>query len=265
ESQLITETNRMAENSLAILIPAFNAAEFLPRLFRSIAAQTVPFEEIWVYDDGSTDNTAEVARRLGAQLVRGDVNRGCCYGKNVLISRTRCEWVHFHDADDELLPGFVAKAKSWISQDAHDVVLFGFEHRYEREPGNIESSSFDRSDLERDPLSFTIRNPINSVCGLYRRAAVLGAGGYDLNPRVLYHEDAAFHIRLAMAGLRFSCDEDVWVVINHRENSMWSSNKAKCRAAEYEVMRQTFESAVGPRYRSEISARLWTIAARAAS
>ena len=205
----------MAEDSLAILIPAFNAAEFLPRLFRSIAAQTVPFDEIWVYDDCSTDNTFEVARSLGAQLVRGDVNRGCCYGKNVLTSRTRCKWVHFHDADDELLPGFVAKAHRWTSRDEHDVVLFGFEHRYEQ--GDIEFSSFDHSELERDPLSFSITNPINSVCGLYRRAAVLRARGYDLNPRVLYHEDAAFHIRLAIAGLRFSCDEDVLVVINHHQ------------------------------------------------
>ena len=73
----------MAEDLLAILIPAFNVADFLPRLFRSIAAQTVPFDEIWVYDDCSTDNTFEVARSLEAQLVRGDVNRGCCYGKNV--------------------------------------------------------------------------------------------------------------------------------------------------------------------------------------
>ena len=64
------------ERFLALLIPAWNAAAWLPRLLASAAAQTEPFDEIWVYDDASSDDTAAIAERLGARVVRGDVNAG---------------------------------------------------------------------------------------------------------------------------------------------------------------------------------------------
>jgi glycosyltransferase involved in cell wall biosynthesis len=253
----------MPENTLALLVPAYNAAAFLPRLLRSAAVQTRPFDEVWVYDDCSTDNTGDVARSFGARVVTGDINRGCSYGKNVLASKTSCKWVHFHDADDELLPGFVEKAHDWMAQDEHDVILFGFESWDGQRRAGIRN--FARSELEHDAIRYSIRNQINPFCGLYRRAAFLEAGGYDLDPQVLYNEDVAFHIRLAIAGLRFSSDDDVLVINHLQRQSMSQSNLAKCVAAQYHVMRKTAESYVGLRYAPEISARLWNIAACAAA
>lgn len=61
----------MTAPRIAMCVPAYNAAKHLPVLIASAAAQTVPFDEIWVYDDASTDDTAEVARALGARVVRG--------------------------------------------------------------------------------------------------------------------------------------------------------------------------------------------------
>jgi glycosyltransferase involved in cell wall biosynthesis len=60
----------MKPGTLALCIPAFNAAQFLPRLLGSAAAQKIPFDELLVYDDCSTDDTAEVARALGATVVQ---------------------------------------------------------------------------------------------------------------------------------------------------------------------------------------------------
>ena len=57
--------------TIALLIPAHNAESFLPRLLRSAHAQREPFDEIWVYDDCSTDNTALVAEGFGARVLRG--------------------------------------------------------------------------------------------------------------------------------------------------------------------------------------------------
>src|SRR6202030_2278993 len=110
---------------------AYNASAHLPRLLASAAAQSEPFDEIWVYDDASGDDTAGVAERLGARVVRGAVNKGCSVGKNVLASQTAATWVHFHDADDELLPNFVTLARRWMADGRHDVVLFPYEERDE--------------------------------------------------------------------------------------------------------------------------------------
>src|SRR5436853_1319451 len=117
----------MSNQTLALCIPAYNAAEFLPRLLRSAVAQTIPFDEIWVYDDCSNDHTGETAAEFGASVVRGDVNHGCAFGKNALANRTTCNWIHFHDADDALYPNFVEQAHQWMRDDAPDVVLFSYE------------------------------------------------------------------------------------------------------------------------------------------
>jgi len=251
----------MTEQTLALCIPAYNAAEFLPRLLRSAAAQTIPFDEIWVYDDCSDDNTGELAATFGAKVVRGEVNRGCSFGKNELASRTTCDWIHFHDADDALYPNFVEQARKWMHDGAPDVVLFGFE---EVAGDNRAINMFDNEALRSDPISYAIRNHINTICGVYRRSAFLAVGGFDLDPLVLYNEDSAMHCRLAREGLTFAADPTVTVINNRRTTSMSSDNQAKCSRAQYQVMRKMIE-AVGSKYAVEISEKLWGIATASAT
>ena len=253
-------------STLALCIPAYNAAWCLPRLLESAAAQTVPFDEILVYDDCSPDNQVEVAEAHGARVVRGDVNVGCSGGKNRLAEATRCDWIHFHDADDELMPDFVERARAWMALDdqAPDVVLFSYEERDNETGAYIHTRRFDDEALQADPVAYTIKEQVNPFCGLYRRSAFLAAGGYDLDPNVLYNEDVAFHCRMARAGLSFRADPAV-TVINHRvTNSMSQANGAKCAQAQYHVMRKAAEHAL-PEHRPLIANRLWGIAGVAGS
>lgn len=57
---------------LSVVVPARNEAERLPRLLASLAAQTRPAGRIVVVDDASDDETAEVARRYGVEVVTID-------------------------------------------------------------------------------------------------------------------------------------------------------------------------------------------------
>jgi glycosyltransferase involved in cell wall biosynthesis len=147
--------------TLALLIPAYNAAAYLPRLLRSAKNQTEPFDEIWVYDDCSSDETATVAESYGARVVRGATNRGCSAGKNALAARTGADWLHFHDADDELYPNFVALARRWIDDGRFDVVLFAYEERCEASSKPTGLRIFDPLDVHQDARSYAIREQIN--------------------------------------------------------------------------------------------------------
>ena len=84
-------------------------------LLRKCDAKNDPFEEVWIYDDCSTDDTSTIAKRLGAKIVKGDFSRGCTFAKRTLVQRTSCKWVHFHDADDLLLPNFMATALNLLA------------------------------------------------------------------------------------------------------------------------------------------------------
>ncbi|WP_420457534.1 glycosyltransferase family 2 protein [Rubrivirga sp.] len=256
----------MSEPTLALCIPAYNAAWCLPRLLESAAAQTVPFDEVVVYDDCSPDDQVAVAERFGARVVRGEVNVGCSAGKNRLAEATDCDWVHFHDADDELKPMFVEEAWKWMAlgDEAPDVVLFSYEERDNETGSPIDTRRFDDAALRADPVAYTIREQVNPFCGIYRRSAFLAVGGYDLDPDVLYNEDVAFHCRMARAGLSFRADPAV-TVINHRVmNSMSQANGAKCVRAQYHVMRKAAEHAL-PQHQPLVAGRLWEIAGVAGS
>jgi GT2 family glycosyltransferase len=254
-----------ANDRLALLIPAFNAAQHLPRLLESAHRQTVAFDEIWVYDDCSTDDTTAVAEKSGARVVRGDVNRGCSHGKNVLARGTGCGWLHFHDADDLLLPHFVERARDWIVCGSADVVAFGCEERDAATNGLIGISVPDSAGLRRDPIGSTLRHKINSISGLYQRDAFLAAGGYDEDPNVLYNEDQAIHCRLARAGLRFAGDPEVCVVNLRRSQSMWTANQEKCLLAHYHVICKALKACSTREQQEAAAERLWHVAAGAAS
>ncbi|GAB2500286.1 Undecaprenyl-phosphate 4-deoxy-4-formamido-L-arabinose transferase [Corynebacterium atrinae] len=59
----------VAPRSISIVIPCLNDAELLPRCLDSLAEQSVPAEEIIVVDNGSTDDSAAVARAAGARVI----------------------------------------------------------------------------------------------------------------------------------------------------------------------------------------------------
>jgi glycosyltransferase involved in cell wall biosynthesis len=245
---------------IALCVPAYNAEGYLPRLLASARRQSVPFDEILVYDDASTDRTAEVATAMGARVIRGRENRGCSFGRNRLAERASAEWIHFHDADDELLPNFVERARHWASRTpGPDVVLFAYEWREDLTGRLLGVHAYDGARARRDPVAYTILAQINPW-GLYRRRAFLGAGGADEDPLVLYNEDDAMHGRLARAGLAFDADPTVTMIIYRRADSMSTGRQAECARAKYHVLRKAAES-LGGRYATEIAERLWTTAA----
>jgi glycosyltransferase involved in cell wall biosynthesis len=250
----------MTRPTLAMLIPAYNAAAYLPRLLESAVRQTEQFDEIWVYDDCSSDETTEIAERHGARVVRGAFNRGCSHGKNALASLTKADWLHFHDADDELCPNFVALARRWMADARFDVVLFPYEERDDATSELIAYRFFAGNDLSSDARSYTIREQINPFCGLYRREAYMRAGGYDEDPLVLYNEDVAMHIRLAFAGLTFAAESEISIINYRRLNSMSGSSRLKCLQAHYNVMRKTAAREGADRYAAEVARKLWIAA-----
>jgi glycosyltransferase involved in cell wall biosynthesis len=246
--------------TIALCIPAYNAAGFIGRLLEGARGQTVPFDEIWVYDDVSTDETAEVARRFGARVVRGERNAGCSHGKNELAKRTGCTWLHFHDADDALEPDFVEKARTWMLQPAPpDVVFFCYRSRDHETGRELGTREFDAGALRRDALGYCLAEQINPFCGLYRREPFLRAGGWDEDRLVLQSEDQAGHFRLALAGLRFDADPAFTVINYIRQGSMTTSNLPGAQRSTYHVLRKA-AAAVPERYHGIIVARLWTTA-----
>ena len=220
--------------SLALCVPAFNAAAELPRLFESVRGQTSPFDEVWVYDDASTDDTSAVASRFGARVVRGQINQGCSAGKNAMLALVETGWVHFHDADDTLEPEFVARAKVRTGAGGLDVLLLDYEQVDGSTGARMSRSDFGSSSLLEDPVRYNLIHTVNNG-GVYSVPFLRQVGGFDLDPAVRHNEDRAFHLRLAEAGARFAVEPYVGSRFFFSPGSMSASSRANCCLASHAI------------------------------
>lgn len=95
--------------SISIIIPVYNGEAYIRRCIKSIISQNWQQYEIILVDDGSTDNTFEIAKDLAADRkdfwVIHQENQGVSAARNTGIEKATGEWLCFLDADDELYPG----------------------------------------------------------------------------------------------------------------------------------------------------------------
>lgn len=243
--------------TLSLCIPAYNAAWCLPQLLHSARDQSIPFDEILIYDDCGFDDIGEIAMEYGATLVKGDQNRGCSFGKNKLAAISTSDWLHFHDADDLLLPNFTSEVHGWIARsgDKIDVLLLNFEYIEFADKKFLGTASHDQVLLQEDPLRYVISNKTVNF-GVYKKSSFLRAGGFDLDPDVLYNEDKALHISLAKKGLHFDYLEEITCINYRHQGSMSVSNDLKCAKSNYHVLKK-IASTHGQIYAKEITEQLW--------
>ncbi len=78
---------------ITAIIPTWNRRELLERLLRILKAQTRPFDEILVIDNGSSDGSADAALALGARVIQMGGNRGFSAAVNRGIRESGTEWI----------------------------------------------------------------------------------------------------------------------------------------------------------------------------
>jgi glycosyltransferase involved in cell wall biosynthesis len=101
---MVCQLNRLRlRRSVSIIIPAFNEERRLPSTLRRVkeylSASSWEFSEIVVVDDGSRDDTAEVAEAVGARVLRNPGNCGKGYSVRHGIMEAKGSWILFSDAD----------------------------------------------------------------------------------------------------------------------------------------------------------------------
>ncbi|HYB27421.1 MAG TPA: glycosyltransferase [Solirubrobacteraceae bacterium] len=107
-----------AHPRFSVVIAAFNAAGTVSSAVRSVLTQTNPDLEVIVVDDGSTDGTDDVVRRIDDPRVRylSQPNRGPAAARNAGIEQARGKYVAFLDSDDLYLPSFLERGERALKE-----------------------------------------------------------------------------------------------------------------------------------------------------
>ena len=216
-----------AANSVAVVVPAFNASRWIGETLASVGAQTVnPASlEVIVVDDGSTDDTAERARTVLASLpfrsrVLCQANAGPSRARNLGWASCESEWIEFLDADDLLHPEKLARQIDTGMRAGPEAAVvycpwqaFGtIDTRWEQ-PRRVA-----RPRLEGDTVTALLDggNAVPTGAQLFRRSWLERVGGWD--ERWRNGEDHDLYFRVAFAGGRFVCadaDEPLFFYRRH--------------------------------------------------
>lgn len=111
---------------VSVIVTARDQAHELEGCIESVLAQTYPHFEVVVVDDGSADNTAEVARRYAGIRVLERRVTGMAEARNAGLAGTRGAFVVFLDADDRLLPQALERGLAELAAHPECALVSGF-------------------------------------------------------------------------------------------------------------------------------------------
>jgi glycosyltransferase involved in cell wall biosynthesis len=181
---------------VSVIIPNYNYGRFLSDAIQSALGQSYPNLEVIVVDDGSTDNSAEIAGRFGTQIkLIEQPNAGVSAARNRGISESQGALVAFLDSDDMWLPTKIEKQVRAFDEDPQiGLVHCGYVELYE-------DGSFGRTHL--DGLSGHValellryQRPVilgGGSATVVKRSVCRDVGGFD--PNVSPAEDWEFYYR----------------------------------------------------------------------
>jgi glycosyltransferase involved in cell wall biosynthesis len=158
---------------ISVVIPVHNGAVHLAETIESVLAQTLPAASIIVVDDGSNDDTPNVAQAFGERIryVRQD-HAGAAQARNTGVQQVGTNYLAFLDGDDLWVPSKLELQRRVLARSAEPLMVFGH---------TIQFASPELSREETAALKFptTPMAAITASALLMRTTDFLAAGNFD--------------------------------------------------------------------------------------
>lgn len=187
----------MDKPRISVIMGIYNCASTLVEALDSLYAQTYKNFKIILCDDGSSDNTYQVAAKYALNhdniiLIKNDENMGLNYTLNHCLKYTDTEYVARMDGDDISLPDRFEKEVNFLdNHPEYDIVsspmiYFDEQGEFGRGKGGYEPTK----------EAFIYGTPFCHAPCMVRREAYVAVGGYSVSPKLLRVED--YHLWLKM-------------------------------------------------------------------
>lgn len=211
----------MESNQLvSVIIPVYNCKKYLAGAIESALAQTYRPIDVIVADDGSTDGSAEVARRFG-QLIRYDfgLHQGLGATRNRGVNLAQGSFLAFLDADDLWVEDKLERQMAILKNDPELDMVFGYVKQfYSPELDEIMKPKINQTE--------EIMKGFHAGCLVIKRESFLLAGPFNVNWRV--GEFIDWYLKATEAGLRsFTLPEVVMKRRIHTDNMVIRERKSQ--------------------------------------
>ena len=206
---------------VSVILPVYNGEKFLKEAIESVLAQDYSNLELIVVDDGSSDHSAEIARRFSGLSYLYQSNAGVAAARNKGIATAAGDYVAFIDADDLWTRDKLSKQIAYMNQ--HPEIGYSFsKHSLLLADGLREMPDWVRKDQAATEMTAYIPSAL-----VVRSRVLRFIGGFNEGCRV--GEDSDWFLRARDAGIKLAVLEDNLLIKRvHRDNL--TSNTAMARA-----------------------------------
>ncbi len=185
---------------VSVIIPAYNQGHYLREAIQSVLNQTYHDFDILVVDDGSTDNTSEIAHTFDDPRISYlyQDNRGLSGARNTGIRYSSGKYLTFLDSDDLFLPDKLNLLTDELENHPEIGFVAGQAIPID-ESGHRTGRIFDTA-LPENPVKLLLGNPLHVGSVMLKRSWQEQVGFFDENLRS--YEDWDMWLRLGLAGCK---------------------------------------------------------------
>lgn len=191
----------MRSLSVSVVMTSYNYGQYLKTTIESVLNQTLPAREVIIIDDGSTDDSAEVAAAFGERVkFVAQENQGVCAARNNGAKRASGDVIAFMDSDDIWRPEKLAKQiKAFEADSEVGIVSCGIRFFNPQGETIVEYNEGMNGYCARDILLYEkpVLNTTASAIAV-RRDVFERIGGFDENRALFSAEDREFCYRAAL-------------------------------------------------------------------
>ena len=180
---------------ISVIVPVYNTEKYLESSLRSIMDQTYSNLEIICVNDGSTDNSLELLKKLQQEDERIIIIDKENEGQGISRNKGTGEWISFIDSDDTLELNAYEKIVANISDEV-DMVHFGIQMLYEEGKLKIKTDN-EYYDIKYDGLTEVPRSKIHKIDGsasnkLFKKSVI---DQYGIRFKKILYEDFQFSMQ----------------------------------------------------------------------
>ncbi|MCB0489170.1 MAG: glycosyltransferase family 2 protein [Cyclobacteriaceae bacterium] len=194
-------------------MPAYNAALYISEAIESLLNQTFRDFELWILNDGSQDDTSDMARSFHDSRMRIfdlEQNIGRVAIVNQFITKVQTEFVTVTDADDISAPARLQKQIDLLDGDK-DLVMCGTSYHAINESGFVILTANISSDWTEIKKDITEKSMFHGPTTVMRTSAIAGMGEFYRHYFSDHHADADLCARLTDVGKSTNISEALYL------------------------------------------------------
>lgn len=239
--------------TVSVIVPTFNRANYLAECLDSLLAQTVTLLEILVIDDGSEDATAEVVARYGNRIKYiHKENGGKPSAVNLGLTHARGDLIWLFDDDDVALPDATENRLAALA--ATPGAGFVYSGHYLGTDGADKRIVIGRPNLPPEYPAERFFLEIMRGCFFHLATALVRREYYEtlngLDPALFSGEDYDFQIRLARIAKPAFCAKPTFIFRQHA--GVRGAKQIRYAAVERSAVFKKFSQAVGRKLRAAV-------------